>query len=441
MTPKPNSRPPRPMSGGRPFGPPGGRRGGAPFPPGKKPFSKDGAPTEKPWGAKPERPWAVKPNKPWEQKSEKPWEQKPDKPWEQRPKKSWGAKSDKPWGPKSDKPWGAKPEKPWESRPEQRPNGYADRPARPTARPFRAQTATAAPLNGGGPARPRMNFDDLIYGIHAVDEALRAGERLERLHIGRGRERDPAVATLIEAARAADIPVRFENPDFFIAVPYKAHQSVVAVGQGFTYASIDEAIAVRQEDRLIVVLDHLTDPHNVGAILRTAECAGAQAVILPDRRSAGINATVRKAAAGATSHLSIAQVGNVTNALKRLKAEGFTIVGASLDDEARPYTETPLRGDIALVIGAEGTGLSRLVARNCDLLVTLPLLGEVASLNASVACGILLYEIVRHRDAKRPAAEEASPEAHGALFGFPVLGDDAQITADSQHRSDSAANE
>jgi 23S rRNA (guanosine2251-2'-O)-methyltransferase len=246
--------------------------------------------------------------------------------------------------------------------------------------------------------RVELDFDDLIYGVHAVEEALRSGEEIVSLHVGTGRDRDSVVAELMDAARRLEVNVRLEPPEFFANIPYKAHQSVIAIGKPFGYVSLDEAMAIRQTNRLVVVMDHLTDPHNVGAILRTAECAGAQAAILPDRRSAGVNATVRKVAAGAASHLAIAKVGNLAQTLRSLKDNGFTVFGAALEDDSKDLSEVDFTGDVALVIGAEGEGLGRLVARGCDQLVKIPILGKTESLNASVAAGILLYEVVRQRD-------------------------------------------
>jgi len=153
----------------------------------------------------------------------------------------------------------------------------------------------------------------------------------------------------------------------------------------------------RDGKRLYVLLDHLTDPHNVGAIVRTAECAGADALILPDRRSAGINATVRKSAAGAAAHLPIARVANLADAIRVMKKAGIWIVGADAGPEAVEMTRADLNRDLALVVGAEGSGLAQLVKRECDYLVRIPMRGEVASLNASVAAAVLMYEALRQR--------------------------------------------
>lgn len=253
---------------------------------------------------------------------------------------------------------------------------------------------------------PRVDLDDVVYGVHAVNEALAAGEPLRRLHVGDERKSDPALRNLLERARAAEIPIRFESRAFFANFPYKAHQSVVAYGAPFDYVSLDEALALpRRGPALFVVLDHVTDPHNVGAIIRTTEAAGGTALILPERRAAGVNATVRKAAAGATAHLPIARVSNVAQALRTLKKAGVWIVGAVLGSGAQAYTAIDFRHDRAIVIGAEGTGVSALAQRECDELAAIPMLGRTASLNASVAAAILLYEAVRQRTS-RPGGEE-----------------------------------
>lgn len=194
--------------------------------------------------------------------------------------------------------------------------------------------------------------------------------------------------------------MRFEKRDFFKNLPMKAHQGIVAIGAPFPYRSLDELLALpeKNEARLFVVLDHLTDPHNVGAIVRTAEAAGADGLILPDRRSAGINATVRKAAAGAAAHLPIAQVGNLATALRTLKKAGLWIAGADASANATALHEADLNRDLAVLIGAEGGGLSALIKRECDYLVRIPMRGHVASLNASVAAAILIYEVLRQRE-------------------------------------------
>jgi 23S rRNA (guanosine2251-2'-O)-methyltransferase len=247
-------------------------------------------------------------------------------------------------------------------------------------------------------ARPQLDFDDAVYGIHAVSEALAAGETLRAVHVAQDRRNDPALRELLANAAERELAVRFESRDYFTRFPYKAHQGVVAIAQPFEYAALDELLWQRSTEgpALFVVLDHLTDPHNVGAILRTAECAGANAIVLPDRRSAGVNATVRKAAAGAAARVPIARVGNLASAIRTLKKAGVWVVGA--DAEAPTSMD---RGDfdrdLALVIGSEGSGLAQLIRRECDYLVRIPMAGRLGSLNASVAAGVLLYETMRQR--------------------------------------------
>jgi 23S rRNA (guanosine2251-2'-O)-methyltransferase len=252
---------------------------------------------------------------------------------------------------------------------------------------------------GGERSRPAFDFDDVIYGIHSIEEALLAGERLRAIHVADDRKKDTVLRVLLARAKELDVPVRFEQRPFFAKLPFKTHQGVVAIAPPFEYAALHDIIGGRRigKHRLFVVLDHLTDPHNVGAIVRTAETAGADGMILPDRRSAGINATVRKSAAGAAAHLPIARVGNVTDSIRTLKKSGVWVAGADASEAAVAMTQADFDRDLAIVIGAEGEGLSQLVKRECDYLVKIPMLGEIASLNASVAAGVLIYEALRQR--------------------------------------------
>jgi 23S rRNA (guanosine2251-2'-O)-methyltransferase len=245
---------------------------------------------------------------------------------------------------------------------------------------------------------PAIDLDDVIYGVHAVDEALAAKESLRAIYVGDERKRDPALRGVIAKARDLTIPVRFESRSFFSQFPYRAHQSVVAVGEPFAYLSLEEALNLgRGTDQLFVVLDHITDPHNVGAVIRTAECAGANALILPERRAAGVNPTVRKVSAGATAYLPVARVTNLAAALRTMRKAGVWVAGAAGEEGAELYTAADFRRPVALVIGSEGSGLSAVVRKECDYLVRIPLSGRVGSLNASVAAGILLFEVLRQR--------------------------------------------
>lgn len=240
-----------------------------------------------------------------------------------------------------------------------------------------------------------------MYGVHAASEALAGGEKLLRIHVGDVRRRDPALRELLAAAGDAGVPVRFEGRGFFAQFPYKAHQSVVAFAAPFAYASLDEVLAQRSSasPALVVVLDHITDPHNLGAIIRTAEAVAADAIVIPERRAAGVNATVRKAAAGATAYVPIVRVANVAQSLRTLKDAGLWVAGADLAPEALPYDRADLKGNLALVIGAEGDGISPVVRKECDWVLGIPMAGRIASLNASVAAAVLLFEVRRQRAA------------------------------------------
>ena len=178
-----------------------------------------------------------------------------------------------------------------------------------------------------------------------------------------------------------------------------AHQGVIAMAAVRAYATVEEILA-RAEERgevpLIVICDELSDPHNLGAVIRTAECAGAHGVIIPKRRSAGLTAVVAKTSAGAVSHLPVARVPNLTALMKDLKKQGIWIFGAAMDGATELY-DADLKGPAAIVIGSEGSGMSRLVAENCDFTVSIPMKGKINSLNASAAAAILLYEAVRQR--------------------------------------------
>jgi 23S rRNA (guanosine2251-2'-O)-methyltransferase len=237
-----------------------------------------------------------------------------------------------------------------------------------------------------------------MYGIHVVEEALESGDELRTIHISEDRKRDPLLRKIVAQAKERGIPVRFEGRAFFTQLPFKTHQGVVAIAPPFEYASLSDVIGSRKTGHaLFVILDHLTDPHNVGAIIRTAECAGADAVVLPERRSAGVNATVRKAAAGAAGYLPVVRVSNVNETIRTLKKAGIWVAGAAAGEGSVPMMQADFDRDLALVIGAEGEGLAPLVRRECDYLVSIPLQGKTESLNASVAAGVLLYEVLRQR--------------------------------------------
>jgi 23S rRNA (guanosine2251-2'-O)-methyltransferase len=249
------------------------------------------------------------------------------------------------------------------------------------------------------PRKPSLDFDDVVYGVHAVGEALASGEKLRAIHVAADRKKDAPLRELLARAKELGVPVRFEQRAFFAQLPFKAHQGVVGLAPPFEYVTLQDLLHAkpRGKHRLIVVLDHLTDPHNVGAIVRTTECAGADGLVLPERRSAGINATVRKAAAGAAAYLPIARVANVAEAVRALKKAGVWVAGADAGPDTAEMRAADLDRDLALVLGAEDAGLSQLVRRECDYLIRIPMRGRIASLNASVAAAVLLYEALRQR--------------------------------------------
>ena len=243
--------------------------------------------------------------------------------------------------------------------------------------------------------------DEIAIGIHAVFEALAAGEPVRRVVVARHRERDAALRPLIEEARRRKLAVEIVPDTWFRQFGTVRHQHVAAEMPAFAYAAWGELRqrAAGADDAIIVVADHIEDPQNLGSIMRAAEGAGALGMVIPDRRSAQVSASTRRAAAGAASHLAVARVPNLVRALEDLKAAGFWISGLSGGPESTPYTGIDYRGRCAFVVGAEGKGLGRLVAEHCDHLVSIPMRGNVASLNAAAATAVVLYEAVRQRSA------------------------------------------
>lgn len=239
---------------------------------------------------------------------------------------------------------------------------------------------------------------DLIAGRNAIAEALRAGRAIDSLYVQRG-ERGGALQALVKKAKEAGAAIKEADPKKLDYLCGGAnHQGVVAVAAVKEYATVEDLFRraqVKDEPPFFVVCDELEDPHNLGAILRTAECAGAHGVIIPKRRSVGLTYAVGKASAGAVEYLPVARVGNLPSLLEELKARGLWIYAADMDGS--PWCQTDFTGPTALVIGSEGRGVGRLVKEKADFVVSLPLKGNINSLNASVAAGILCYEVARQR--------------------------------------------
>lgn len=249
------------------------------------------------------------------------------------------------------------------------------------------------------PPQRDAEADGIIEGRNAVIEALRAGTAIDKIYLAKG-ETDSALGHIANTARANGVVVvNTDRRKLDQMSRTHAHQGVIAVAAVRDYASVED-IFLRAEERgeapLLVICDELSDPHNLGAVIRTAECAGAHGVVIPKRRSAGLTAIVAKTSAGAVSHIPVARVPNLTALMKDLQKRGVWIFGAEMNGSTSLY-EADLKGPAAIVIGSEGSGMSRLVAETCDFTVSIPMKGKINSLNASAAAAILLYEAVRQR--------------------------------------------
>ena len=241
--------------------------------------------------------------------------------------------------------------------------------------------------------------DGIIEGRNAVIEALRAGASIDKIFIQKG-ETDKTLGHIASTARAAGVVVVDADKrklDFMSRT--HAHQGVIALASVREYVSVEDILNIAREkgeNPLIVVCDEISDPHNLGAIIRTAECAGAHGVIIPKRRSAGLTSIVGKTSAGAVSYVPVARVPNIPALLEQLQKEGVWVFGTAAEGTTALYS-ADLKGPAAIVIGSEGEGMTRLVREKCDFLVSIPMKGKISSLNASAAAAILLYEAVRQR--------------------------------------------
>lgn len=306
-------------------------------------------------------------------------------------------------------------------RPPSRPKGQRDsRPSR-DSRPLREGKppqgakphGPQAPKQERGPRPERAPREaaeeppsgDLIWGRHAVLSVLESDRPVNKIWLLRSLERDSLFAMVRKLAKPKGAVVQLvDRGKLDQLASGEAHQGLVASVAATAYADFDELVAKAKASPhpLVVVLDGIEDPHNLGALIRTADGAGAQGVIIPQRRAVGLTGTVEKSSAGAVAWMPVARVTNLVRAIEDLKRAGFWVVGAEAEGEQLPY-EVDMTGPIALVVGSEGAGMGRLVSETCDFIVRLPLLGQVPSLNASVAGGLLLYEIVRQRVGKDPS--------------------------------------
>ena len=241
--------------------------------------------------------------------------------------------------------------------------------------------------------------NEIVEGRNAVTEALRAGRPIDKLLIAKG-DVDRTLAFIASNAKDRGIAVvECDRRKLDAMSTTHAHQGVIAVCAVREYCTLEDILAIaeeRGEDPFVIVCDEISDGHNLGAIIRTAECAGVHGVVIPKRRSAGLTAVVNKASAGAAEHMAVARVSNLSAAIRELKEKGIWVYGTAADG-ASDLWKTDLAGPIALVIGSEGDGMSRLIRDHCDFLLSLPMRGKVSSLNASAAGAIVMYEILRQR--------------------------------------------
>lgn len=244
-----------------------------------------------------------------------------------------------------------------------------------------------------------MNYEELkIEGRNAVLEAFRSGKTIDKLFVLDGCKDGP-VQTILREAKKHDTIVNFVAKERLDQLSEtKKHQGVIAMAAAYEYATVEDILQNAKdkgEAPFIILLDNIEDPHNLGAIIRTANLAGAHGVIIPKRRAVGLTGTVAKTSAGAINYTPVAKVTNLTNTIKELKEEGLWFVCADMGGTT--MYELDLKGPIGLVIGSEGEGVSKLVKENCDFVASIPMKGDIDSLNASVAAGVLAYEILRQR--------------------------------------------
>ena len=249
------------------------------------------------------------------------------------------------------------------------------------------------------PAPAVEESETVLEGRNALQEALKTGRHIDKVFLVDGNPDRSLLRLAAQAKDAGAVIVKTDRRKLDQMSVTHAHQGVIALAAAHEYCTLDDILR-RAEERgqapLIVVCDELSDPHNLGAILRTAECAGAHGVVIPKRRSVGLTATVAKASAGAVEYMPVARVNNISAAIDELKSRGVWVFGTAADADTNLY-DADLKGPAAIVIGNEGEGMSRLVSDHCDFKVSIPMKGHISSLNASAAASILLYEAVRQR--------------------------------------------
>ena len=243
-------------------------------------------------------------------------------------------------------------------------------------------------------------YIDQVEGRNAVLELLESERDINKILIANG-EKHGSIYKIISIAKERKIPITEVDRSKLNKISQtQNHQGVIAIVPPFNYCEVDEILDLankKNEQPFILILDGIEDPHNLGSIIRTAETAGVHGIIVPKRRSATVNSTVSKVSAGAVEYMKIARVNNINETIRQLKKQGIWICGTDMETETI-YTKQDYRLPIAIVIGSEGFGMSRLVKENCDFLVKIPMKGKINSLNASVSAGIIMYEVVRKRE-------------------------------------------
>lgn len=244
------------------------------------------------------------------------------------------------------------------------------------------------------------SYDDIVEGRNAVLELLNSDRDINKIFIQAG-EKHGSINKIIAIAKENRVVVtEVEKSKLDFMSKTNNHQGVIAVVPPFNYCEVEDILDLakqRNEDAFVLILDGIEDPHNLGSIIRTAETAGVHGIIIPKRRSVTVNSTVSKVSAGAVEHMKIARVNNINETIRKLKEHGLWIIGTDMNTNTYYYNQD-LKGDIAIVIGSEGFGISRLVKENCDMLVKIPMKGKITSLNASVSAGIIIYEAVKQRN-------------------------------------------
>ncbi|MHA0857661.1 23S rRNA (guanosine(2251)-2'-O)-methyltransferase RlmB [Paenibacillus sp. CMAA1364] len=242
--------------------------------------------------------------------------------------------------------------------------------------------------------------EEMIAGKHSVTEALKSGRSINKIWISENAQKHLTLPIVAEAKKRGVVIQQVDKRKLDQLVPDVQHQGVVAQVAPYEYAEVEDILLHAQqkgEVPFLLLLDEIEDPHNLGSILRTADCTGVHGVIIPKRRSAQVTATVSKTSAGAVEYVPVAQVTNLGQTIDNLKEQGIWVVGTDVDAVQELYETDVFTGPVAIVVGNEGKGMGRLIREKCDVLVTLPMAGKINSLNASVAAGVVMYEVVRQR--------------------------------------------